>query len=72
MGWPEDAIVVNVQGDEPLIPPAVIDQVAANLAAHPEAAMATLAEPIEDMATLMNNTPARCSSHTCGTSDSLI
>lgn len=55
MGWPEDAIVVNVQGDEPLIPPAVIDQVAANLAANPGAAMATLAEPIEDMATLMNN-----------------
>lgn len=55
MGWPEEAIVVNVQGDEPLIPPAVIDQVAANLAAHPEAAMATLAEPITDMATLMNN-----------------
>ncbi len=55
MGWPDDAIVVNVQGDEPLIPPAVINQVATNLAAHPEAAMATLAEPIEDMATLMNN-----------------
>ena len=55
MGWADDAIVVNVQGDEPLIPPAVINQVAVNLAAHPEAAMATLAEPIEDMATLMNN-----------------
>lgn len=53
--WPADAIVVNVQGDEPLIPPVVIDQVARNLAAHPEAAMATLAEPVEDMATLMNN-----------------
>ena len=55
MGWPADAIVVNVQGDEPLIPPVVIDQVAINLAAHPEAAMATLAEPIDDMASLMNN-----------------
>jgi len=49
-----DAIVVNVQGDEPLIPPAVIDQVAANLAAHPEAAMSTLAEPIEEVAALFN------------------
>jgi 3-deoxy-manno-octulosonate cytidylyltransferase (CMP-KDO synthetase) len=49
-----DAIVVNVQGDEPLIPPAIIDQVAANLAAHPEAAIATLAEPIGEVEALFN------------------
>ena len=49
LGLAPDAIVVNVQGDEPLIPPSVIDQVAANLAAHTEARMATLAEPIEDV-----------------------
>ena len=49
-----DAIVVNVQGDEPLIPPVVIDQVAANLAASREAAMATLAEPIADVEALFN------------------
>ena len=54
LGLATDAIVVNVQGDEPLIPPAVIDQVAANLAAHPEAAIATLAEPIDDVAALFN------------------
>jgi 3-deoxy-manno-octulosonate cytidylyltransferase (CMP-KDO synthetase) len=54
LGLAPDAIVVNVQGDEPLIPPAVIDQVAANLAAHPEAGIATLAEPIEDVASLFN------------------
>ncbi|MEN0105531.1 MAG: 3-deoxy-manno-octulosonate cytidylyltransferase [Pseudomonas sp.] len=54
LGLAGDAIVVNVQGDEPLIPPAVIDQVAANLAAHPEAAMSTLAEPIEDVTALFN------------------
>ncbi|WP_435370031.1 cytidylyltransferase domain-containing protein, partial [Acinetobacter baumannii] len=47
-------IVVNVQGDEPLIPPALIDQVAANLAAHPEAAIATLAEPIHEVSALFN------------------
>ncbi|PTR29724.1 3-deoxy-manno-octulosonate cytidylyltransferase [Pseudomonas sp. GV085] len=54
LGLAPDAIVVNVQGDEPLIPPSVIDQVAANLAAHTEARMATLAEPIEDVDTLFN------------------
>ena len=54
LGLAPDAIVVNVQGDEPLIPPSVIDQVAANLAAHPEARMATLAEPIEDLQALFN------------------
>ncbi|MDH4557591.1 3-deoxy-manno-octulosonate cytidylyltransferase [Pseudomonas sp. BN417] len=54
LGLPADAIVVNVQGDEPLIPPAIIDQVAANLAAHPEAGIATLAEPIRDVQTLFN------------------
>lgn len=54
LGLSSDAIVVNVQGDEPLIPPAIIDQVAANLAANPQAAIATLAEPIEDAATLFN------------------
>ena len=57
LGLASDAIVVNVQGDEPLIPPQVIDQVAVNLAAHSEASMAsmaTLAEPIEDVETLFN------------------
>lgn len=54
LGLAPDAIVVNVQGDEPLIPPSVIDQVAANLTAHAEAGMATLAEPIEDLETLFN------------------
>ena len=44
-GWADDSIVVNVQGDEPLLPPALIREVAATLAAHPEAAVATLATP---------------------------
>ncbi|MNF59648.1 3-deoxy-manno-octulosonate cytidylyltransferase [compost metagenome] len=54
LGLASEAIVVNVQGDEPLIPPAIIDQVAANLAAHPEAGIATLAEPIRDVQALFN------------------
>ena len=53
LGLREDEIVVNVQGDEPLIPPAVIDQVAANLA-RSQAAIATLAEPIEQVDVLFN------------------
>lgn len=45
-GWPDDAIVVNVQGDEPLLPPALIRQTAAALAADPQAGIATLAAPL--------------------------
>lgn len=44
--WDDDDIVVNLQGDEPLMPPAIIHQVAADLAAHPEGEMATLATRI--------------------------
>jgi len=54
LGLAADAIVVNVQGDEPLIPAVIIDQVAANLAAHPEAGIATLAEPISDVTAVFN------------------
>lgn len=43
-GWPLEALVVNVQGDEPLIPPALIDQVAERLAQDTHgASIATLA-----------------------------
>lgn len=41
-----DTIVVNVQGDLPLIDSRLIDQVASDLALHPDASIATLAEPI--------------------------
>ncbi|MFE8032406.1 3-deoxy-manno-octulosonate cytidylyltransferase [Thiohalocapsa marina] len=47
-GWSDDAIVVNLQGDEPCMPPALIDQVAYNLATRNEIGMATLAHPIDD------------------------
>lgn len=46
--WQADDIVVNLQGDEPLTPPAILRQVALNLADHPRAGMATLSTPITD------------------------
>ncbi|EEX33673.1 MULTISPECIES: 3-deoxy-manno-octulosonate cytidylyltransferase [Vibrio] len=45
MNIPDDHVIVNVQGDEPLIPPAIITQVASNLASS-QAPMATLAVEI--------------------------
>jgi 3-deoxy-manno-octulosonate cytidylyltransferase (CMP-KDO synthetase) len=45
-GWPPASVVVNVQGDEPLMPTALIRQVAALLATHADADIATLASPI--------------------------
>ena len=54
LGLAADDIVVNVQGDEPLIPPAVIDQVAANLAANRSAGIATLCEPLASTGDLFN------------------
>jgi len=41
-----DDIVVNLQGDEPRMPAALIEQAAAALAAHPSAAIATVASPL--------------------------
>ncbi|NOH81985.1 3-deoxy-manno-octulosonate cytidylyltransferase [Vibrio sp. RE86] len=53
MAIPDDHIIVNVQGDEPLIPPAIISQVAENLA-NSIAPMATLAVEIDDEAEVFN------------------
>jgi 3-deoxy-manno-octulosonate cytidylyltransferase (CMP-KDO synthetase) len=54
MGWPEHAIVVNVQGDEPLIPPRLIAEVATNLQQHAEASMSTACHAIHDKAAMFN------------------
>lgn len=53
-GWADSDIIVNVQGDEPVIPPALIDQVAALLETHPSAHIATLATPITSIAEFMD------------------
>ena len=50
----DDAIVVNVQGDEPLIPPGLIAQVAATLAGSPDCAIATASHAIESSAELFD------------------
>lgn len=46
--WSADDIIVNVQGDEPLIPVSTIQQVASNLHQNNQASIATLATPITD------------------------
>jgi 3-deoxy-manno-octulosonate cytidylyltransferase (CMP-KDO synthetase) len=48
-GWPEDMIVVNVQGDEPFLPAVLIDEVAELLARDAQAALATLAVPMHSL-----------------------
>ena len=49
MGLADDTIVVNVQGDEPLIPPEVVGRVAKTLEEAPDCAIATAAHPIETL-----------------------
>lgn len=50
LGLGDDAIVVNVQGDEPLMPPAVVRRVADVLAARPDCAIATACHALHEAA----------------------
>jgi 3-deoxy-manno-octulosonate cytidylyltransferase (CMP-KDO synthetase) len=54
LGLAAEQIVVNVQGDEPLLPPQVIDAVAAALDQHADCEIATAAHPITDAAEFFN------------------
>ena len=51
---PEDTLVVNVQGDEPLIPPELINQVAQTLADNTACAISTVAVPITNASEITN------------------
>ena len=52
--WQAGEIVVNLQGDEPLMPPALVRQMADVLAQHPEAALATASTQIHAAADVVN------------------
>ncbi len=54
LGWGDDEIIVNLQGDEPLIPPAYIKEVALALGSQQQAGIATLAAEINDAAEIFN------------------
>lgn len=51
---PDDSLVVNVQGDEPLIDPALVGAVAQLLEQRPEASMSTAAHPIHSLSDFLN------------------
>ena len=54
LGWSDDSIVVNLQGDEPQMPPTLLTQVFDALQHHPMASMATLCTPITSAAELFD------------------
>ena len=63
-GWAEHDIVVNMQGDEPLVPPLLLEQVKALLVQDADSVMATLCEPIEDYETFMRPSVVKVVSQT--------
>lgn len=54
LGWADDTIVVNLQGDEPLMPPECLHSVVRLLEAHRRASIATLSTPITSVAELFD------------------
>jgi 3-deoxy-manno-octulosonate cytidylyltransferase (CMP-KDO synthetase) len=54
LGWPDETLLVNLQGDEPLMPPACLKQVAQLLERNPQAHMATLYWPMSTASEIEN------------------
>jgi len=54
LDWEDNGIVVNLQGDEPLMPGSVIRQVATLLDGRPDAHLATLGTPLHSLAEFLN------------------
>lgn len=54
MGWSDDAVIVNLQGDEPLMPSRLLQQVAGNLQANSSASIATLCSEITQQQEIFN------------------
>lgn len=62
----EDDVVVNVQGDEPLIPPAVIDQAAELVSQDEDCGVATLYESLHEIKDVFNPNIVKVVSDSCG------
>ncbi len=54
LNWSDESIVVNLQGDEPLFPPELIDKLANNLAQNTDAAIATFCQAVESWGQFLN------------------
>lgn len=54
MGYPDEDIIVNIQGDEPMIPPRLIQQVAMDLLEFEDASISTICTPIDTLEELFN------------------
>jgi len=54
LGWPDEALVVNLQGDEPLMAPELLQAVAQQLQQRPDCVMSTAAHPLHSAADFQN------------------
>ena len=66
MNLQDEDILVNVQGDEPLIPPEVIEQVVSNLARNPQCDCATLCEPVKTIGEFLNPAAVKVATNDSG------